>query len=167
MLRLSVAYDLRASVRTKACVWANLAQRRLVGPTDGGFYRAFHLHRVFHVGRIAGNELHVGSVSFPVLFARNLWIFAARAAGAKARLVAGMAAIFASVVDSLGARNVPVDVLLLSRGLLQSVLGGPAVVHCQRAAKVVLGRAILAAPDPKLAPLLFLHWTDFPGVSCA
>ena len=54
---------------------------------------------------------------------------------AETELVAGLAFVFARASDSLGARRISTHLLLLSRRLLQSVLGRSAGVHRRRAAQ--------------------------------
>ena len=64
---------------------------------------------------------------------------------AEAGLLAGVASVFAGAVDLVGAGRISDDVLLLSRGVLQSVLGRSAFMRGGGAAKIVLGREFAAA----------------------
>ncbi len=57
----------------------------------------------------------------------------------QARLVAGVHAVLGGDADSVGARRLPLHLLLLSRRLLQSVLGRSAVLHRRRAAQEPTG----------------------------
>ena len=61
--------------------------------------------------------------------------------GPQPGVVAGRAAVFGGAADPLGARRLPLHLLLLPRRLLQGVLGRSAVVHGRRAAQEVSRRA--------------------------
>src|SRR6185503_3281668 len=69
-------------------------------------------------------------------------------------MVAGRAAVLGGAADSLGAGRLPLHLLLLSRRLLQGVLGGSAWLYRGRAAQVVLGRAVVSARHAEHSPLL-------------
>ena len=68
-------------------------------------------------------------------YSPELFGVAARLVRAQARLVAGLAALFARAADPLGAGRFPLHLLLLSRRLLQGVLGRSAVLHRRRASR--------------------------------
>src|SRR4029453_19428388 len=71
-------------------------------------------------------------------------------------MVAGLAAFFARLVDSVGAGWIPLYLLLLSRRLLQSILGGPALLHRGRASQELPWRKLIPtrhAEHPSLLPL--------------
>ena len=63
-------------------------------------------------------------------------------------------AVFGGDADPLGARRIPLHLLLLSRRLLQGLLGGPGLLRGRRASQDLLGRADLPA-DPAKRPSLF------------
>src|ERR1043165_7543372 len=78
-------------------------------------------------------------------------------------LVAALAAVFASTFYSLGAGWIPAYLLLLSRSLLQGVLGRPAGLHRGRTAKKLLGRTVVPAHHAECPPLFSVsgdcfHW---------
>jgi hypothetical protein len=60
--------------------------------------------------------------------------------GPEARMVAAAGAVFTGAADSAVPRPLQIHLLLLPRGLLQSVLGGSDFVYGRRAAKHLLGR---------------------------
>ncbi len=72
-----------------------------------------------------------------------------------------MAPFLSCAVSSLGARRISRDVLLLSRRLLQSVLGRSASVHCGRATQKLLGREVIPAHHAKCASILSLSGAFF------
>ena len=67
-----------------------------------------------------------------------------------------VAAVFAGAADPLGAGAVPADLLLLSRRLLQGVLGRPARLRGGRAAEELPRRAFVSADHAECASLLSL-----------
>src|SRR5258706_8395524 len=99
------------------------------------------------MGRVSRNGLPFRAVSVSILLARVAGRLPARVVRTQAGMVAGVAAVFACSVDTLGAGIVPAHLLLLPRRLLQGVLGGPGVLHRQRAAQVLSGRALVSI-DP-------------------
>src|SRR5437773_7822953 len=72
-----------------------------------------------------------------------------------------MAALFARLVDSLGAGRLSSDLLLLSRCVLQGVLGRPAFLHRDRAAPSLPGREFIPAHHAEHSPLLPLFGAAF------
>ena len=81
---------------------------------------------------------------------------AAQLVWTETNLVAGLAFVFARASDPVGAGRFPADLLLLSRRLLQSLLGRPARLHRGRAAQNLSRRAFLSAHHAKRAPLFSL-----------
>ena len=72
----------------------------------------------------------------------------------RARMVAVLRAVLRNDADSVGAVGIPLHLLLLSRRVLQRLVGRSAVVRCGRASQDLLGRAQVAAADPE-RPSLF------------
>src|SRR5437867_967590 len=72
-----------------------------------------------------------------------------------------MVALFPRLGDSLGAGRLPTDLLLLSRRVLQGVLGGPALLHCERAARTLPRREFISARSSEHSPLLPLFGAAF------
>ena len=82
-----------------------------------------HVRGLFDVGGVSGGALSVWAVLIAVLFAGGFWRAGAQLVRTQAALVAGIYAVVAGVADPLGAGRVSLHLLLLSRGVLQSVLG--------------------------------------------
>src|SRR5687767_9752006 len=116
-------YGARRCCYQTRLVWPNHAQGCMVAATNFGVSRVIGVCRLLDVGRFPGQELHVGAVSFAVLFTGAFRVVTARVVWAEAGSVAELAAIFARVVDSLGTGRFSAHVLLLSRRVLQIVLG--------------------------------------------
>ena len=70
--------------------------------------------------------------------------------------MAALANLLSRVVGSLGAGWISGDLLLLSRRLLQGILGGSAGMHGRRAEKKLLGRAFVPVDHAKRSSLLSL-----------
>ena len=97
------------------------------------------------------------SVRISRRFIRRRFSAIRRTAGSdQSRLVAGLAVVFAGAADSLGARRISADLLLLSRRVLQSVLGGSAGLHGGRAAEDLSGRTFVSAHHAERASLFSL-----------
>src|SRR5687767_5533829 len=80
-----------------------------------------------------------------------------------ARLVAGVRAVLRRAADPAVPAALPRDLLLLSRRLLQGLLGRSAVVRGWRAAgHQLLGRALVSARHAECPPLLRLCRGDLP-----
>src|SRR5205814_231491 len=101
----------------------NDARGHLVDPAAARFYRFIDFHHLFHVGGVSGNELFLRQLRLAVLFAGTVWQFTPQLVWTETGLVAAVASVFAGAFYSLGARWLPAYLLLLSRRLLQSVLG--------------------------------------------
>src|SRR5439155_7681785 len=78
----------------------------------------------------------------------------------EAGLVADVDTVFARVPDSLGARGIPVGLLLLPRRLLQIVLGRSAFLHRKRTAQIISRREFIPAHPAERSPILPLPGTD-------
>ncbi len=122
-----------------AVVWRDDALGCLVDAAAARLCRIIDFYRLFDVGGISGKRLFFWQLHLPFLFARTFWRFTAQLVWAEAELVAGLAYFLACAPCSLGAGGISRHLLLLSRRLLQSVLGGPAGVHGGRAAEELLG----------------------------
>src|SRR5439155_14823858 len=84
-------------------------------------------------------------------------------------MVAELACVFTSVVSTLGARRLSAHLLLLSRRLLQSFLGGSASMHRGRTSKDISGRTFLPSHHAKHTPLFSLsrvHLSRHPHDRC-
>ena len=99
----------------------------MVDPAFVCFSRVGDLSGLFDLGGIPGESLLAGSkrgeLSFSVLFAGVVREFTACDLWAETGLVAFLAFVFAGAPGALGARRISAHLLLLSRRLLQSVLG--------------------------------------------
>src|SRR5436190_1547165 len=143
-------------------VWRNDARRSLVDAAAASFCRVVDFHRVFHVGGVSGTELFLWQLHLALLFARNFRRITSQLVWTKTGLVAAFFNLFSCVVGPLGAGWIPIDLLLLSRRLLQGILGGSSRMHSRRAAKKLLGRALLPADHAECAPLFPLSGALFP-----
>src|SRR4051812_35676930 len=124
------------------------ATRRLSHP--------WRVRRLRHLGRISKRALHIWPVSLALLFAGDLGRFPARVAGAEAGVVARPSAVLAGAPDPSISRPVSIYLLLLSRGVLQGVLGGSAELRGRRAEKELHRGACISAhraEHPSLLPL--------------
>ena len=96
---------------------------------------------------LQGDHYTFGPVSFPDVFAASH--------DRQAVVAAVVPAVLGGDADPVGAAGIPLHLLLLSRRVLQSVLGRPAVLHRGRAAQDLLGREEVPADhSAKRAPLL-------------
>ena len=73
-----------------------------------------------------------------------------------AGVVAGLHSVFAGVFDFVGAGRISFHLLLLSRRVLQGVLGRPDQLRRRRAAQNISRRTIFSAHHPKRSPLFSL-----------
>ena len=104
-------------------VWLYVAPRYLVVATAGGLYGFFGLYRLLDLGGIPRRPLCLRQLFVAVLFAGDFWIFAARYFWRSTGVVAGLASFFAGFPNFVGARWISFYLLLLSRCLLQGLLG--------------------------------------------
>src|ERR1700756_3730765 len=99
----------------------------MVGPAFVCFSRVGDLSGLLDLGGIPREPLLVGSkrgeLSVSVLFAGAVRGFAACDLWPEAGMVAVLAFVFAGSLSALGAGRIPAHLLLLSRCVLQSVLG--------------------------------------------
>src|SRR5215470_16383285 len=116
------------------------------------------------VGRLPGKALPVRTISVTFLFAGIVWQSKRRMVWPKAELGAGLG--YGGDAHPLGARRVSANLLLLSRRLLQSVLGGSSFLHGWRASEEISRRALLSFDPAKYPPLFSLCGagvSDHPG----
>src|SRR5437773_6101824 len=146
-------YGRHECVTETALVWPDPAAGRVVGATASRFSWSRHFHRLLDVGGVSGSSLLFRTIPLAILLAGALGLLTARPLRAETRLVAGVAAVLTGAADSLGARRLSLDVLLLSRRLLQSVLGRSAVVHRQRTSETLSRRKLFPAHHAKRSSL--------------
>ncbi len=79
------------------------------------------------------------------------------------RTLAALAALVAGFFDLVGSGGLSVDLLLLSRRLLQGFLGRPAFLHCGRAPQELPGGTLLPAHPSERPPLLSLSGSGVSG----
>src|SRR4051812_8881253 len=101
-----VAVD-RAEIR------GNHSPGPLVGAAAGGVPRAVDLHCLFHVGGVPGDSLRIRPVPLTFLFTAALRRQRSRVVRAQTGVVARRAPFFGGAPDPLGARGLPVHLLLL------------------------------------------------------
>ncbi len=138
---------------TPAFIRRDDARGRLVDPAVAGFYRIVDFPRLFHVGGVSGKQLFRWQLPLAILFAGTFWRFAAQLVWTEAVVVARLAYLFSGAFNSLGSGRIPAHLLLLSRRLLQGVLGRSSGVHRGRATENLLGRAVVSADHAKCASL--------------
>src|SRR5437016_3210651 len=109
------------------------------------------------MGGVSGTKLFFRQLHLALLFARNFRRLAPQLVWTKTQLVATFPIFLSRVVSSLGAGRISGDLLLLSRRLLQGVLGGSAGMHSRRAAKKLLGRAFVPVDHAERSSLLSLR----------
>src|SRR5438874_4208499 len=142
-------------------LWSNNARRCLVAAAAGRLSRIVDLYCLFDLGGVSGRSLFFRQLHLPLLFAGAFRRFAAQLVWGKTKLVAGLVNLFAGVANSLGAGRISADLLLLSRRVLQSILGGSARVHGGRAAQDISGRTLVPADHAKRAPLFLVSRSHF------
>lgn len=120
---------------TTAPVRGNVPPGYVVGTAAAGLPGFLRIHRLFHVGGISPlfsqwkSHLLVrgerSRLSVAVFLAGNFWNFAACSFRAEAGMVAIVDFFLSRAVDFVGAGRFSFYLLLLSRRVLQGVLGGP------------------------------------------
>ena len=152
-----------------ALIWSDDARGSLVDPTALGLSRIVDFYCLFDVGCVSRCALFCRQLHFAVLFAGDFWRFTAQLVWCQAGMVAELAYVFASVVGALGARRLSAHLLLLSRRLLQSVLGRSASMHRGRTPKDISRRAFVSSHHAKRTPLFSLsrvHLSRHPHNRC-
>ena len=95
----------------------------MVGAAARGISWTRRVCHLLDLGGLSGTKLLFRSLSLAFLFAGDFRPFATRVVWAEAGLVAGLADFFARAPRPLGPGRFSAHLLLLSRRLLQSVLG--------------------------------------------
>ena len=86
-------------------------------------YRIVRVCRLFDLGGVSGRSLFIRKLPFAILFAGNFRKFAAQHFWREAGVDSELASFFACAFNSLGSGGFSDDLLLLSRCVLQSILG--------------------------------------------
>src|SRR6476646_1125966 len=120
----------------------------MVAAANRRFFDPQRIRRLCDVGRIPKRALHVRPVSVAVLFAGDFWRSEDGVVRGEAWMVAGAAAVFTGADHSAVSGTVPVHVLLLSRRVLQGVLGGSDELRGRRAAEELSRREDVSADSP-------------------
>src|SRR6267154_6453197 len=107
----------------------------MVGADAFCISRLLRLHCLPHLGCSSGPALQVWSVSFSDVFTGIVWRSFACMVRNKTGLDAGMG--YSGDAHSVGPWRLPSDLLLLSRSVLQSFLGGSSLMHRGRAPQEV------------------------------
>src|SRR5437762_10577393 len=152
-----------------ALIWSDDARGSLLDPTALGLSRIVDFYCLFDVGCVSGCTLFLRQLHFTVLFAGDFWRVAAQLVWYQAIMVAELASIFTSVVGALGPRRLSAHLLLLSRCLLQVVLGRSAGMHRGGTSKDLSGRTFLPPDYAKRTPLFSLsrvHLSRHPHDRC-
>src|SRR5439155_20900198 len=121
-------------------------------PAPPRFSGPLRVHPLFTLRGVSRQPLPIRSLSLALLFTRSARRRAARLVWRTAPMDTGVG--HRRHADPLGAGRIPAHLLLLSRSLLQSILGGPAFLHGRRASQDVHRRALVSADHPK-CPSLF------------
>src|SRR5690349_6911844 len=109
-------------------VWPDQPQRLLVGCPPADIFGARDVRRLFDVGGVPGRPLLFRAIPIPVLFSLTLRRPDGRPAWLvrhpyETWLVSRLDSLVGGVMDPMGTRRVSTHLLLLSRRILQSVLG--------------------------------------------
>ena len=131
--------------------------RQVVGGTARCVPRTFCFLVYTTWAAFQGEHYRIRSVSLAVLRAGVVGRFAARLVRHQPAVVAGIHAVLAGAADPAVPRRLPLHLLLLPRRLLQSVLGGSAVLRRRRAAQGLPGRELVPADPAEHPPLLLVH----------
>src|SRR3954469_3415781 len=107
----------------------------MVAAATRRFSDPWRLRRLRDVGGIPECALHVRSLPVAVLFAGDFRRSKDGVVWREARVVAGASAVLAGVDHSAVSGTVPLHVLLLSRRVLQGILGRSPELRCRRAAQ--------------------------------
>lgn len=96
-----------------------------MGRASTDIHRSWSFCSLFNLGGVPGFSLYGAGnrLSLAILFAGDIWEFAARVVWSKARLDTLVAAFFACTSNIVGARRISIYLLLLPRGLLQINVG--------------------------------------------
>ena len=123
------------------------------------FSRALCFYNLFHMGSFSRRALFFRPLPVPLLFTGNFRRLP-KAGLVRSRLGGRQRfCLVARTTHTLGSGRISVDLLLLSRRILQSVLGRPTFVQRRRATKILLGRTLLSLNHAKYTPLFPLDCT--------
>src|SRR5439155_14163850 len=92
-------------------------------------FSGYRLLSCIRPGLRSGSPLFFWQLHLAFLFAGNFRCFTAQLVWTETKLVADLVNFFAFALNSVGSGRIPADLLLLSRRVLQSILGGPARLH--------------------------------------
>src|SRR5258708_5010002 len=145
----------------------NIAARRLVAFSSPKFSGVRRISYLCPLGGISEQPLHVRSLYLAVLFTRTFRQLPARLVWPEAELVPEFPALLSRTAGSLGTRPVPLDLLLLPRGVLQIVLGRSSSLRGERAPQELSGGTNLSPHYAEFSPLLpevLVHCLGLPGL---
>lgn len=152
-----MSYGQRKCSAATAAFRTNFPPGRVVDSAAAGVFGIFRVHHLFDVGGVSGKSLLARNrrreLSLAVLLAGNFRNIPARVVW-KAFILADVAGVFAGLFCFVGAGRISFHLLLLSRRVLQGILGRPDCVRRWRAAQKVSRRKIFP-PDPAKRPPLF------------
>jgi len=135
----------------------NFPPGRVVDPAAAGFFGIFRVYHLFDVGGVSGKSLLARNrrreLSLAVLFAGNFRDVPARMVW-QTEFLSNVAGVFTGLFCFVGAGRISFHLLLLSRRVLQRILGRPDRVRRRRAAQKISRRKIFPA-DPAKRPPLF------------
>src|SRR5215204_3664677 len=141
----------------------------MVAAFAADLFRLGRVCRLFDVGGVSRRALCFRELSFAVLFTRNFRRDAARDVRRQTGVDSGMGSLLARAFDFMGARRIPIYLLLLSRRVLQGVLGRPAGVRGRRTAERLLGRTKISFDSAKYSSLFSVsraYFSDLFGARC-
>src|SRR5688572_32252052 len=125
----------------------------MVGAAGGRLRCLVGIPRLRHLGCLSERPLRIRSLPLAVLFAAAARRLAACLVRSAAGRVAVVRAVLAGAPDPSVSRALPRHLLLLSRRVLQGVLGRPAGVQRRRTEEQLPRRTALSAHSAERAPL--------------
>jgi hypothetical protein len=140
----------------------------VVGAAAAGLSRLLRLHRLFDLGGVSGvgdiqtmfaaigSTAATARIIFRRFTRRKFWGTRRTQFSARCRPGGRLAAVLAGLFDFVGAGRFPFHLLLLSRRVLQGVLGRPDQLRRRRAAQTFLGERYFPAHHPKRSPLFLV-----------
>src|SRR5215210_6047579 len=120
----------------------------MVGAAGRHLHDSRRLRRLRDLGSLSEPELLVRPLPVAVLRSRAVREFAARLVRPEAGMVARLAPIFAGAAHPSVPRPLSLHLLLLSRRVLQGLLGRSAELRGRRAPEELLGRSTPASHRP-------------------
>src|SRR5271170_7373652 len=135
-----MSYGQRKCSAATTAFRTNFPTGRVVDSAAAGVFGIFRVHHLFDVGGVSGKSLLARNrrrkLSLAVLFTGNFRDVSARVVW-QTFILAGVAGVFAGLFCFVGAGRIPLHLLLLSRRVLQGVLGRPDRVRRRRAAQKI------------------------------